>query len=392
MEDDRSVRIKNVDGDVIGNAVSGSDNIIGKKIQFNVTKAHFIIVDPTNELSKKIMESEYGSGSSAGTERLNQEEGRSIIKEILDLRNKNDPEKQTKTIKVNELKLEIDNLKQKEAEINAGQFRSKVIRHRFWKFFEIKSCLQRCETNEWRVRFLYVRLLNTYNSTRRELSTAHLKLIYEIRSIDMLDKLLKQILRGRTVAVGAYTVSLEWMTDRFKFDTFYRSHPSSGLFGIGEPSHALLQSGNMANPQTNECTLETELENHDPPYENLVDAVHTHLDMRFWSDKTIGGYSPFVVLFAPIPIKIVKVQFTRENITVYLDCPIETDLKLLKVILFDLHRNMTDFIREGTTTSVISSLEFSLDETVSNCKLKLTYDGDTIEERIISRLPYGFHF
>jgi hypothetical protein len=90
------------------------------------------------------------------------------------------------------------------------------------------------------------------------------------------------------------------ITNRSIFDIYYKSHPRTSLFGIHESSYTLTQTGNLAaETQINERTLEVELQNHDPPYENLEDAVHSFLDMKFSSDKLHGGYSPFVVISAP---------------------------------------------------------------------------------------------
>lgn len=165
------------------------------------------------------------------------------------------------------------------------------------------------------------------------------------------------------------------------FDTYYKSHPYTSLFGIFEPSHMLTQTGNSSpETMTNEHILKQELQNHGPPYENLEDAVHTFLDMRFWSHRLIGGYSPFVVVSASMPIRISKFEFTHKNITVLLNCPLETQLKALKVTLLDLHKHMTNFIREGNSNKVFSTLTLPPDNTITHCKLKLFYDGDCIEE------------
>jgi hypothetical protein len=103
------------------------------------------------------------------------------------------------------------------------------------------------------------------------------------------------------------------------------------------------------------------------------------------SNKLHGGYSPFVVISAPLSIRITKVEFTNKKITVHLDCPFETELKALKVTLHNLHRHMTDFIREGNSTNVFSTLSLPEDNAITHCKLKLRYDGDVIEECQVMR-------
>jgi hypothetical protein len=248
---------------------------------------------------------------------------------------------QTKIIKVNDLEISRNELVLREIIINVEKFKLKVRQHiRFWRYYEIKSCLKRYdETSGWKILFLYVRLLPDRATIVQEgINTVHLKLIHESGDINSLLNLLNQIVSGKRAVVGGESASLEWITNRMIFDTYYESHPHTSVFGIFEPSHTLTQTGDSsAETKTNERISEGELQNHDPPYESLEDAVHSFLNICFWSDSLLGAYFPFIVVSAPIPIKITNTEFSNKHIKVILDCAPETEVKSLKATLFGLH-------------------------------------------------------
>lgn len=165
--------------------------------------------------------------------------------------------------------------------------------------------------SDWQAIFLYVRLLVDKVDTTKDLpSTDHFRLIHEVDEINRLGPLLNQI-RGKEVKVRNVRVSLQLMTTEPNYEFYPKSY---GLFGINEPSYGLSLTGKYSQEfQEVRRNIELELQGLSMSFENIMDAVGTLLGLSFWN----FSYSPFVVVFAPIPIKIIDVKFTHEERDIY---------------------------------------------------------------------------
>jgi hypothetical protein len=189
-------------------------------------------------------------------------------------------------------------------------FFSKVKQH-FWKFYEIKTCLFRRDINsDWLAIFLYVRLLvDKVDTTKNLPSTDHFSLIHEVDEIHKLGPLLNQI-RDKEVKLRDIRVSLRLMTTQPKYEFYPKSY---GLFGINEPSYGLSLIGKYSQDfEEVRRNIELELQSLPLPFEYIMDAVRSLLGLGFWN----FSYSPFVVVFAPISIKIMDVKFTQERVAI----------------------------------------------------------------------------
>lgn len=268
--------------------------------------------------------------------------------------------------------------------INLEKFRKKLGQLTFWRYFEVKLCCKRYYENDtWKVLFLYLRLLHTKPSMiQHGMETTHLKLVYQIGNIDELTGILHRLFEERTVEMNRSNASLEWITSSIIFDTYYKSHPHTGLFGMIEPAYALTQTGtNPTESADVERTLQEELQGHAEPYEYLADAIHSVLDLQFWSP----GYSPFIVALAPIPIKISDVQFTKEQILVQILCANEIQLDALRIILLEFHSEITEFNRERDTNIISGSKVLPHDNNITAVRLRVLYHTDEIETRLVNR-------
>jgi hypothetical protein len=141
-----------------------------------------------------------------------------------------------------------------------------------------------------------------------------------------------------------------------------------------------------------------ELQKHSQPFRDLIDAVNSSLGMRFWN----LAYSPFVVLFAPIPISIANIEFNEKRIAIDLSCARDTDIQRLELVIFgsDEGGKGTTF-RERITkltryrnTERVSISEIKPDNESIYLTLKLSYKGELIEDRtakkqIFVEIPTG---
>jgi hypothetical protein len=257
---------------------------------------------------------------------------------------------------------------------------------RFWKYFEVKSCSKRYfENDTWKVLFLYLKLLRDQPArVQQGMETTHLKLTHEVKNIDELVDALHQISEEKTVGLDRSNASLEWISSQIIFGTYTKSHPHTELFGMVDPAYALDQTG--ATPPElagTERSIQEELQAHSEPYEYLAEAVHVVLGLPFWGP----AYSPFIVVLAPIPIRISNVQFVNEQIIVHLLCPLETQLHALRIILLGLHEEITQFTRQGDSNMISGSRVLPRDVNITNLRLRLLYHGDEIETYPVNRNP-----
>lgn len=266
--------------------------------------------------------------------------------------------------------------------INVEKFKIKIGLTSFWKYFEVKSCCKRYYENDtWKVLFLYLKLFHDKPKVQHGMETTCLKLIHKVRNIDELVDVLHQIFEERTVEINRSNASLEWITNRIKFGTYYKSHPHTELFGTVEPTYALTQTGtNPIESADIEHTFEEELRGNAEPYEYLADAIHAALDLPFWTP----AYSPFIVILAPIPITISDINFTNERISIHLLCPLETQLIALRIILLELNEEITEFTREGDS-NLVSGSRVLPQNTITILRLRVLYHGDEIETRSVEK-------
>ncbi len=123
-------------------------------------------------------------------------------------------------------------------------FLNKVNVLNLWKYFEIKVFLFKSGSNDisWKVQFLYVRLLGYPVDQSVGLTTSHIRLIHVVREIDELKDILYQITSER-ISVNEVSASLELVPNKLKYDSFYKFHPQSQIFGVSEACYEILKSG-----------------------------------------------------------------------------------------------------------------------------------------------------
>jgi hypothetical protein len=128
------------------------------------------------------------------------------------------------------------------------------------------------------------------------------------------------------------------------------------------------------------------------PFESIIDAVGSLLGLRFWN----FSYSPFVVVFAPIPIKITSVEFTQKKIAIALSCSHDVELEHLRLNLYakdsggiqNPQKPITTFSRYKNTDRVTHPYIRS-DNTSVYLKVVLLYKNEPIEERVAEKTLAG---
>lgn len=267
------------------------------------------------------------------------------------------------------------------------KFLNKVNELDLWKHFEIKAFLFKSGSNDmWKVQFLYVRLLEYPVDQSVGLTTSHIRLIHVVREIDELKDILYQITSER-ISVNEVSASLGLVPNKIRYDSFYKFHPQSQIFGVSEACYALLKSGNNSMELAeNQTLLISEFEG---SFDNLPDAIVNTLDLSFWD----GTYAPFVIVLAPLPIEIVTAEISKQRILMTLNCSPLIEPMRLKVTL---HGRNIRGRQAGSAISVtgfrrIDSRQISLDTNIlshneiSHLTVRLLYYDDLIQEQYFKK-------
>jgi hypothetical protein len=264
------------------------------------------------------------------------------------------------------------------------RFLNKVNELDLWKYFEIKTFLFKPGSNEisWRVQFLYIRLLQHPVNQSVGLITSHIRLIHEVRELDKLKDVLYQITSTQQIIVNEVSASLGLVPNEIRYDSFYKSHPQSEIFGINEACYEILKSGNSSiELAENQTLLISELEG---LFDNLPDAIVNTLDLSFWD----GNYAPFVVVLAPLPIEIVTAEISTQRIFMTLNRSPLIEPGRLKVMS---HGRNIRGRQVGSAISIVGfkrldNQQISLDtnillhKEIRHLTLRLLYYDDLIQE------------
>lgn len=179
--------------------------------------------------------------------------------------------------------------------INVKKFKLSVTKFQN-THFEVKALLfTSLDNNNWKIQFLYVRILTDGPpAILPGVITQHAKLIHSIYGFNQLNDFLDQLTVGREITLSQISGSLDLIPNRIKYDGI----TSSAIdFGINEPGHMLLKGGNTSSElEAVERHLSSELQSHNPRYENLQDVVTKALQLPWWS----VAYAPFVVIWCPV--------------------------------------------------------------------------------------------
>lgn len=267
-------------------------------------------------------------------------------------------------------------------------FQNKVEELGLWTHCEIKIFLFRSNNEvSWKVQFLYIRLLDHAPNQLVGLTTQHLRFMHQVHEINELDNILDQVALAKQITLDNVAASLELIPNEIRYDSLYKSHPQSQIFGVNQACYELLKSGNRSSELAeNERLLISEFEG---LFDYLSDAVVNRLDLRFWD----GTYAPFIVIVAPIPIDIVTAEINNHNVLMTLDCSPLIDPSRLKVML---HGRNVKGRQVGAAQSIASfrrldNIQISLDtnillnNTITYLTLRLYYYNDLIQERYFKR-------
>jgi hypothetical protein len=257
-----------------------------------------------------------------------------------------------------------------------------------WTHCEIKVFLFKSNNDvSWKVQFLYIRLLEYAPNQLLGLTTQHLRFMHQVREINELDNILNQIALAKQITLDNVAASLELIPNEIKYDSLYKSHPQSEIFGVNQACYELLKSGDRSSELAeNERLLISEFEG---LFDYLSDAVVNRLDLQFWD----GTYAPFMVIVAPIPIEIVTAEINSQDVLMTLDCSPLIDPRRLKVML---HGRNVKGRQVGAAQSITSfrrldNRQISLDtnillnNTITYLTLRLYYYNDLIQERYFKK-------
>ena len=277
--------------------------------------------------------------------------------------------------------------------ISIEKFKQRIQLHGFWNYFEIKALLFKpAEQDVWNVQFMYVRLLEEASNVLEGIKTDHLLLLHHLCDISQLNDLLRQITTGDTIKIGQITASFELIKNKIKFEFYQRSHPFAISFGVDYPCYALSKSGpNSDQLKAVQVRLTSELRNLNRPFEDIRDAVARALGVGFMA----GAYSPFIVVLAPMLMDVTHLEMDEEKIHVRLDCSPAIKLDGLRMSLYGrdsqdkqtgLHESITEFSREGDSTTVYSNYYLREEDKQSvSVKVVIYYREHPLYEKHISK-------
>jgi hypothetical protein len=272
--------------------------------------------------------------------------------------------------------------------IAINKFKNKVYKISLWKYFEIKTFLFRSKTDaSWKIQFLYVILLHNEPKDLEDLVTEHLRLMHQSHGIAELDNVLNQISMAEKINIDSINASLELVPNEIRYDSYYKFHPESKTFGVNEACYGLVKAGNTSiELSKTENLLISELIEQ---FDNLPDAVVNTLDLSFWD----GTYSPFVVIFAPIPIEIVSVEILDSSLFVNLNCSSLINPDGLDILLSQKSEKGRQIGKIASVrgfgklsdTKLRLSRDLILGNSVAYLTLRLRYHEDLIEERYFKK-------
>ena len=123
---------------------------------------------------------------------------------------------------------------------------------------------------------------------------------------------------------------MELMTGKMKYEGIYQrtwSFPKD--YGLNTSCFALIQVGTLSEEYSEVKRL---FSNELIEYSNLGQAVRNVLGLDFWTES----YSPSIVFLAPIPIKVINIQYNRQSISIQLDCSLNIAIDKLNVIVYKI--------------------------------------------------------
>lgn len=154
--------------------------------------------------------------------------------------------------------------------INVKKFKLTVTKH-----FEVKALIfKSLDNSNWKIQFLYVRILADGPAILPAVITQHLKLVHSIHGLNQLNNFLDQLTVGKEITLGQISGSLHLIPNRIKYDVYDGTTSSTRDFGINEPGHMLFKAGNTSIELVAvEQHLGSELRSHNPIYENLQEIL-----------------------------------------------------------------------------------------------------------------------
>jgi hypothetical protein len=270
--------------------------------------------------------------------------------------------------------------------IAAKKFLDKVTFLGFWDCFEIKSFMYRISgENTWKLQFLYVRLLEENLGNLQRLQRKHFILVHEIRAIIDLPNLVDQMIKGREVRVQNLRGSLELKKNILKCENYMVNQSFPTDFGLESSCFALIEHGDRISlSRETERMIEAEIASE---YEDLTSAVRYSMGLQFWTK----AYYPFVVLLAPLPIRVALIEYDGNRLHIRLDCSVLIDFRQLKIALYlrdakdsqiGTAQTLIQFNR-SQDREVIINHDVQFENNVTSVRLNLIYSGNTIEEHFL---------
>jgi hypothetical protein len=265
----------------------------------------------------------------------------------------------------------------------ADEFRKRIDELKNWKHVEIKTCLIRlAPTDQWKVGFIRLHLLN-YGKCETIILLDHdnIRLIREIKKINMLSGFLEQLLNHDEIEIIKEKASLEYFTKQISFAFKDRKSMANNYY-IDNACYYLTRSpsSNPTGLADIQNTLRLKLPTHSKPYEDLSQVCELLLGIKFG-----GAYHPQLQVFAPIFIKIDRFRLEGNNLVICLYCSRKIRLEEFSVSAFGKDINggltfsekFTNFKRPNNRKEIASSSINIAAKDTSFIRLVLSYKKET---------------
>ena len=199
-----------------------------------------------------------------------------------------------------------------------------------------------------------------------------------------------EIRTGNEVRVGNSLASLDSISTRPKYDLKIRSYCQQE-YAIDQACHVLIKTGEHTEELAK--TLDDSqsiLLDYKPYFPTIKTAIKKLMGVDFGT----RAYNPFVIILAPVYVKVSNVQVEDEKIIFSLNASLDASIERVKTFLFgtddngeqtELSENITVFQRIGNSENFLP-VKVNLDDKSTYVKVVIYYGDEFLEDFFVKRV------
>lgn len=202
-------------------------------------------------------------------------------------------------------------------------FEKDLTENTYWRFYKVKSVIVKSSDNVWKGIFIVI-IPDKAGPTGSKtlLDNDIIKITEEIHPSDTFNSVVSDLFHRQSVEIANTTISTELfigesytkIIDRFDSNIYLRSdYPGEVLFLLGiDPSSDIFEGLKV--------TSDTALLTHEPPFENIQDAIDNLLNINpnivgYLRDEPIfPKFRPLLLIFNPYPIRFQSAEIIDDKL------------------------------------------------------------------------------